>query len=53
MRYVIKDWASNVCFNGREFASYEDAWGYIYEMYPEDTAANDGTFDDYFVWEIA
>ena len=46
MKYIIKDWIDNLCFNGIEFDSFEDAWGYVYEKFPN---GDDGTFDDYFV----
>lgn len=35
-RYIIIDWASNVLFNGQEFESFEDAWGFVYEQLPEE-----------------
>lgn len=44
MKYLIQDWAGNVLFQGKEFDSFEDAWGFIYEQFP-----NDEEFDDYFV----
>lgn len=49
MKFIIKDWADNVCFHGREFNSFEDGWDFLYGMFPE--GSNDGTFDDYFVME--
>ena len=36
MKYAIKDWAGNVCFNRKEFDSFQDAWGFLYETFPED-----------------
>lgn len=50
-KYIIKDWAGNVCFFGQEFTTFEDAWAHIYEQHPEDTADEDGTFDEYEVVE--
>lgn len=50
-KFIIKDWAGNICFFGKEFPSFEDAWSFIYEMYPSEESDNDGTFDDYFVEE--
>jgi hypothetical protein len=32
-KYIIKDWADNACFQGRQFDNFDDAWGYIYELY--------------------
>lgn len=51
MKFIIKDWADNVCFKGKTFRSFEDAWGFIYLKHPEPEAEYDGTFDDYFVVE--
>lgn len=48
MKFVIKDWANNVCFKGQEFDDFEAAWDFIYEQYP-DNDGSDGTFDEYFV----
>lgn len=45
--YLIIDWASNICFHGKTFETFEDAWGFLYETFPD--GAEDGTFDDYFV----
>lgn len=44
-RFIIKDWADNVCFQGIEFPTFEDAWGYIYENVKDE----DNAYDDYFV----
>ncbi len=46
-KYIIKDWAGNICFHGKEFKTFEDGWAFIYEKFPN--GADDGTFDDYFV----
>lgn len=48
-KFIIKDWADNICFNGLEFDDFEDAWGFIYEKFPD--GDEDRTFDDYFVEE--
>lgn len=29
--WIIKDWASNVCFNGKEFESFEDGEEFLCE----------------------
>lgn len=50
MKFIIKDWANNTLFEGREFSSFEDAWGFIYETFP-DEGGEDGFFDEYFVEE--
>ena len=39
MKYIIIDWANNICFDKKEFDHFEDAWSYIYEYFddlPED-----------------
>lgn len=36
MKFRITDWSGNVCFFGRRFDSFEDAWGFLYENTPED-----------------
>ena len=28
-KYIIKDWAGNICFNGQEFSDFDDAWDFI------------------------
>jgi len=32
-KFIIKDWAGNTCFKGKRFKTFEDAWGYINEIY--------------------
>lgn len=51
-KFIITDWANNVCFKGKRFDSFEDAWGFIYKKHPEPESDNDGTFDDYYVIEL-
>jgi hypothetical protein len=58
MKYIIKDWAGNICFKGKQFPSFEDAWGFLYELYDEQKFAgtlSEKEFDDqmseYFVEE--
>ena len=51
-KFIIKDWANNVCFKGREFDSFEDAWGFLYETYPDYDSEINGTFDEYYVEEV-
>jgi hypothetical protein len=43
MKYIITDWMSNVCFDGREFKSFDHAEEYLsgrlgdlYETYREE-----------------
>lgn len=32
-KFIIKDWADNICFKGKKFDTFEEAWGFIYEKY--------------------
>lgn len=36
MKYIIKDWMNNTCFHGKEFSSFDDAWGFIYNFHDDD-----------------
>lgn len=36
VRWIIKDWAGNICFNGQEFDTFEDCWAFIRERFPDD-----------------
>lgn len=55
-KFIIKDWAGNICFHGKTFRSFEDGWGYIYEKDPEPEESDsnwlDGWYDDYYVTEV-
>jgi hypothetical protein len=42
--YVIQDWMGNICFKGKEFPSFEDAWGFIYE-----TIDDEESYQEYYV----
>lgn len=33
MSFIITDWAGNVCFQGKEFPTFDDAWNDF--LYPE------------------
>lgn len=35
-KFIIQDWAGNVLLKGKQFDSFDDAWGYIYYAFPED-----------------
>jgi hypothetical protein len=50
--YIIKSWTGTVLFGGREFATFEEGWDFIYQADPH-TADNfdDHYYDDYFVEE--
>lgn len=43
MKYIIKDWANNTCFKGKEFKTYEDAWEFLYDKYRD---LDEKDFDD-------
>lgn len=45
--FVVVDWANNALFGGMSFPSFDDAWGYIYEQFPDEEC-----YDDYFVCEV-
>jgi len=32
-KFIIEDWAGNICFKGKRFKTFADAWGYINEIY--------------------
>ena len=36
MKYIIKDWTGKVCFHGKTFDDFEDAWGFIREFHADD-----------------
>ena len=56
MPFVIKDWTGKVCWDGKQFQSFEEAWDWIYEQDPEpDEDADDwtdGWYDDYYAEEV-
>lgn len=35
MKYIIRDWANNICFHGKEFDSFEEGWEFIWETFPD------------------
>lgn len=51
-KWIIKDWCNNVCFQGSEFNSFEEAWEWIYQKdpAPEDEDES-GHYSDYEVVE--
>jgi hypothetical protein len=54
MKYIIKDWMGNICFNGVEFDSFLEGWDYIYvnDPMPEESHPDyNSWYDDYFVEE--
>jgi hypothetical protein len=36
MRWIIKDWADNELFPNKDFSTFEDAWGFIYEFFNDE-----------------
>lgn len=54
MKYFIRDWAGNTCFKGRRFATFEDAWGFLYRKYDHLAEKEfDEEMGEYFVEEEA
>lgn len=47
MKFQIYDWAYNKPFGEMIFDDFEDAWGFIYETFPDEE-----NFDDYMVLEV-
>jgi len=45
--FLIEDWAGNLCFEGKEFPTFDDAWEYIYERFPNGDET--GEWDEYYV----
>jgi hypothetical protein len=43
--YEIVDWAGNLMFNGMIFTSFEDAWDYVFEQFPDATDEDLGEFE--------
>lgn len=35
-RWIIQDWAGNVCFHAREFESFDDAWDFLFATVEEE-----------------
>ena len=46
--FEIRDWTGKVCFNGKRFESFDDAWSFIYEADPNESD-DEHYYDDYFV----
>ena len=50
--FIIIDWCSNICLQGKTFATFEDAWEYIYLQYENVSDAEAAeAFQDYEVIE--
>ncbi len=45
-RFIIKDWVANIMFGGIEFTTFEDAWDYIHEKFPDE---DDDFYGEYYV----
>lgn len=54
MKFCIYDWAGNIKFDAREFNSFEEAWGHIYEYLHENVpvAEFDEYASEYYVYEV-
>jgi hypothetical protein len=35
-KFIIQDWAGNIMFHGKTFKTFEDAWEFLYEKFPND-----------------
>lgn len=55
MTWIIKDWTGRVLWDGKEFATFEEAWEWIYvnDPQPDETSPEwvSGWYDDYYVEE--
>lgn len=53
IKWVIKDWANNILFNGKTFNHFDDAWCHIYTHDPILAEQDEvGWYDDYYVDQI-
>lgn len=52
-KFIIKDWTGKVCFFGKEFECFEEAWDFIYDFY-KDLSEHDFNeqMGEYFVEEV-
>ena len=39
--FIITDWAGNRIFPNKEFETFEDAWDFIYEEFPDEDDLSD------------
>ena len=46
-KFIIKDWCGNILFNYKVFKTFDDAWEFLYEFFPDEE-----NFDDYYVDEV-
>ena len=50
--FIVKDWAGNILYNGKQFNSFEEGWGYIHEVDPKpENDPDEHYYDDYYVEE--
>lgn len=56
MKYIIKDWAGNVCFDGKQFDDADDAFSYIESHIPNASEMDDEQLstelNEYIVEEV-
>jgi hypothetical protein len=50
-RYGIVDWTYNWLFDEQKFDSFEEAWDFIHEQFPENEAVD--FLDEFFVLEVS
>ncbi len=48
-KFIIKDWAGNIKFDGKKFDSFEDAWEYLYIYFNENNMDCDEWAQEYYV----
>lgn len=52
-KFIIKDWAGNICFHEKEFKTFDDAWEYIWKNDPcSEKEEEEGYYSDYYVEKI-
>lgn len=49
--FIIKDWTGNVLLNGRTFATFEDAWDYIFGDLTDALGLTEEDYSEYYVEE--
>jgi hypothetical protein len=49
--WIIVDWMSNRCFTNHSFKSYEDAWDFLYETFPNEDQEDE--LGEYYVIKIS
>lgn len=45
--FIIEDWAGNHKFRDCRFPTFQDAWNFLYEAFPEE--ADEGNLEEFWV----